>query len=109
MAFDLVLKKKIFPFFTVLLSIIYGGFVSARGSAEALRRLCERFCGGSAKALRRLCGCFVSNAECLFRDALPLDDRPGKLFTRYILLTNTAMFNRMFNRTVDRKFDRTCN
>ena len=89
-----------------MLSKIYGGFVSARGSAEALRRLCggsaealrrfcggsaealRRLCGGSAKALRRLCGCFVSDAECLFRDALPLDDRPGKLFTRYILLTN---------------------
>ena len=82
---------------TVLLSKIYGGFVSARGSAEALRRLCggsaevQRSAGGSAKALWRLCGCFVSDAECLFRDALPLDDHPGKLFTRYILLTNTVL------------------
>ena len=94
------------------------------GSAEALRRLCgsfvfyrdwfsctlypcggqhprtdlflRRLCGGSAKALRRLCGCFVSDAECLFRDALPLDDRPGKLFTRYILLTNTVKKVRIF-------------
>ena len=56
---------------------------------KALRRLCE----GSAEALRRLCGCFLSEAECLFRDALPLFDRPGKLFTRYILLTNTVTKN----------------
>ena len=44
---------------TVLLSKIYGGFVSARGSVEALRRLC----GGSAEALRRLCG---GSADALF-------------------------------------------
>ena len=56
-------------------------------SLKALQRLC----GGSAEALRRLCGCFASDAECLFRDVLPLDDCPGKLFTRYILLTNTVI------------------
>ena len=55
---------------TVLLSKIYGGFVSARGSAEALRRLCggsaevlRRLCEGSAEALRRLCG---GSADALF-------------------------------------------
>ena len=42
-----------------MLSKIYGGFVSAKGSAEALRRLC----GGSAEALRRLCG---GSADALF-------------------------------------------
>ena len=35
------------PHFSSLFSKIYGGFVSARGSAKALRRLC----GGSADAL----------------------------------------------------------
>ena len=47
---------------TVFVSKIYGGFVSARGSAEALQRLCggsaevlRRLCEGSAEALRMLC------------------------------------------------------
>ena len=46
----------------ILFRKIYDGFVSARGSAEAPRRLCggsaealRRLCGGSAKALRMLC------------------------------------------------------
>ena len=76
---------------TVLFSKIYAGFISARGSAEALRRLCGSsadrlfsigigfrapciraggntrvwicFCEGSAEALRRLSG---GSADALF-------------------------------------------